>query len=130
NCTGYGAGSILALPHMSCRPASTRAVGNSSERAGQHQAKTSTGAGRSASGERSDLFLTELAGRRVRFARELARPPHPPAEVEVERGDQHRAHDDRVEEDAEGDREAQFGQERGRDGREDGERAGEDEASR
>ena len=39
-----------------------------------------------------------------------ARPPHPRAAVEHERGHEQRAHDECVEQDAEGDREAELGE--------------------
>jgi hypothetical protein len=42
--------------------------------------------------------------------RQLRQPPHPVAEVEVERGGQDRPHEEGVEQDAEGDREANLGQ--------------------
>src|SRR5215472_18275732 len=69
---------------------------------------------RSTWGKGGGPLLAEFPWGRVRFVRQLARPPHPPPEVQVERGDEYRPHDDRVEQDSERNREPQFGQERRR----------------
>jgi hypothetical protein len=53
--------------------------------------------------------VAEFGWGRVRGVGQLAGPPHPPADVQVERGHQDRADDDGVEQNAEGDREADFG---------------------
>jgi hypothetical protein len=66
--------------------------------------------GWSARGEGGGAFLAEFGWWRVGLAGQGAGPPHPPADAEVERGDQHGADDDGVEQDAEGDREAELGQ--------------------
>ena len=67
---------------------------------------------------------------RARRARQLRRPPHPLADVEHERGHQHGAHEERVQQHAEGDDEADLGEEHERQHAEHGERAGEHDARR
>jgi hypothetical protein len=47
--------------------------------------------------QRCRLLFTELLRRRIRLSGQVARPPHPPPDVQVERSDQHRPDDESVE---------------------------------
>ena len=69
-------------------------------------------------------------GRRLRLLRQRRRPPGPAVEVERERGNEDRPDDERVEQDAEGDHEAELGEEDERQYRERREGAGEDDPGR
>src|SRR5215471_5387201 len=68
--------------------------------------------GGSGPGQGTGAFLAKFLRCGVGGVGELAGPPHPPADVEVERGNQDGADDDGVEQDAERDGEPQFGGER------------------
>src|ERR1700722_18621447 len=59
-------------------------------------------------------FLLELLWLGRCLMEQLARPPYPPAQIQVQRGDEHRPDHDRVQQHAEGEREPEFGQERHR----------------
>jgi hypothetical protein len=64
----------------------------------------------------------------IPFICKAARPPHESPDVQVQRGHQHRAHDQRVEQDAQGDRKPDLGEGYDRQRDKDPERAGQDQA--
>src|SRR5205814_8369738 len=66
---------------------------------------------------RLSLWCVPLGG-------QVAGPPDVSTEIQVERGDEDRSYDDRVENDPEGDREADLGARHHREGTECGERTG------
>src|ERR1700756_3261124 len=97
--TGYGAPNGPSCVHLVTCPRSRRLRLTPAPRRAGSTCRQGGGA-----------LAAELFWRRVGLAGQRTGPPHVPAEVQVQRGDQQQPHYDGVEQDAERDRETQFGQ--------------------